>query len=163
MFNDSLETRRRDNVEMALSWTALPLISWTETSVHFFTHKQSIQRGSINNSSMSYHQRIASSEECCFANEQKTTVNRNSSDSLISFQLSLFVALDALMFCVPVGCNSIHSSTLRLPEASNLGFTHPLPLPPLCTDDGWRMEQWICPPPTYSNRHFKVQPHLAPR
>lgn len=115
--------------------------------MHFFTQKQTTQRGSINNSSKSYHQRTASSEECCFANEQKTTVNRNSSDSFISFQLSLFVALDALMFCTPAGCNSIHSSTLRLPEASKLGFTHPLPLPPpLMMDEGWSNESVLHPP-----------------
>lgn len=158
----------RDSGDIMLKWHQVELLylwsSWTEIGMHLFVQKQTTQRGSINNSSKSYHQRTASSEVCCFADEQKTTVNRNSSDSFISFQLSLFVALDALMLCIPVGCNSTHSFTLQLPEASNLGFTHPLPLTPSCTDvEGWRMEQWICPPPTYSNCHFKVRPHLAPR
>lgn len=96
------------------------------------------RRVGINNSSKPCHQRTAS-EVCCFANEQKDgkTVNRNSSDNFIPSQLSLFVTLDALMLCAPAGHSTIHSSTLPLPEASNLGVTHLLPLPPPCADDGW--------------------------
>lgn len=99
--------------------------------MHVFTQKQTAQIGSINNSSKSYHQRTASSEVCCFADVQKATVNRNSSD----------------MFCVPAGCNTIHSFTLQLAEESNLEFTQPLPLPPLCTDDeGWNNKSVPHPP-----------------
>lgn len=101
----------------------------------------------MNNSSKSSRQRTASSEECCFANEQKTTVNKNSSDTFISFPLSLFVALDTLMFGTPVGCNyTTHSFTLQIPAATNLGFTHP---PLLCTlkkNDGLSDDSILHPP-----------------
>lgn len=107
------------------------------------TQKQTTQRGSINNSSKSCHQRTASSEVCCVANEQKTTVNTNSSDSFISSQLSLFVALDALMFCTPEGYTTLftplHYSYLRQVtlDLHTLFLSH---LHALMMDEGWSNE-----------------------
>lgn len=68
---------------MAQSSTA-SLVILTESCMHFFTQKQTAHRGSINNSSKSYHHRTASSEICYFANEQKTTANK----LLRQFQIS---------------------------------------------------------------------------
>lgn len=79
--------------------------SWTRNSVHLLVQNLTTQRGSINNSCKSCHQRTVSSDECSLANEKKTTVNRNLDTFSFFFHLSLFVTLDALMFCIPVGCN----------------------------------------------------------
>lgn len=124
---------------MAQSSTA-SLVILTESCMHFFTQKQTARRGSINNSSKSYHHRTASSEICYFANEQKTTANRNSSDSFKSLQLCSFVALGSLMYFTPVRCISIYFFTLHLPKACNLGSTHLLALPLVCADDGRRID-----------------------
>lgn len=90
-FNESMQTA------LILCWNGTRLNSFiSDVAQHkpacIYTHnqKQTTQRGSINNSSMSYHQKTASSEICCFANEQKTTVNRSSSDTFLSLKLLSF-------------------------------------------------------------------------
>lgn len=116
--------------------------------MHLFSKKQTTERGSINNSSQTFHQRTAS-EECCFANEQKTTVNRNPLDSFISFKLNSLVASDALMFCILVGCNySLPNTTAMYLRRVTLDL-HTLILSHLCAlmmDGGWSNEAVLHPP-----------------
>lgn len=81
-------------VERAPSRAALPL-SWEGSSVRLFT-----QRRSINNSIRGQHL-----QRSIVLLVNKITTNRKSSDGFISLRVSSFVALNALMFSTPVGCN----------------------------------------------------------